>query len=72
MPIFAVSDLEAATAALEARGWRSNGEVVEVPNGPSLRFSDLSGNPYALLQNDRPDAMDRAYADEGSANAIRG
>jgi hypothetical protein len=72
MPIFAVADLEAARAQLEARGWQGEGDVFEVPNGPCLRFSHPSGNPYALLQNDRPDAMERAYADEGNANAIRG
>jgi predicted enzyme related to lactoylglutathione lyase len=72
MPILAVTDLEAAAASLKARGWRSEGDVFEVPNGPVLRFSDPSGNPYALLQNDRPDAMERAYADPGNGIAIRG
>ena len=36
------------------------------------RFADPSGNPYALFQNDRPEAMGRAYADKDNANAIRG
>jgi predicted enzyme related to lactoylglutathione lyase len=72
MPIFTVANLEAATAELTARGWQSEGEVFEVPNGPCVRFSDPSGNPYALLQDDRPDAMDKAYADPENANAIRG
>jgi hypothetical protein len=72
MPVFAVADLDAAAAELRARGWRSDGGVFEVPNGPCLCFTDGSGNRYALLQNDRPDAMVRAYADPGNANAIRG
>jgi hypothetical protein len=71
MPIFAVADLEAATAELQAGGWRREGEAFEVPNGPCIRFSDPSGNPYALLQDDRPDAMEKAYADPGNENAIR-
>jgi hypothetical protein len=72
MPVLAVPDLEAAATDLKARGWRSDGEVFEVPNGPCLRFADPSGNPYALFQNDRPEAMERAYADQDNANAIRG
>ena len=72
MPILAVPNLEVAAAELKTRGWRSEGDVFEVPNGPCLRFCDPSGNPYALLQNDRPDAMERAYSDPGNGNAIRG
>jgi predicted enzyme related to lactoylglutathione lyase len=72
MPVIAVADLDATAADLKARGWRSEGDRFEVPNGPCLRFTDPSGNQYALLQNDRPDAMERAYADKGNANAIRG
>lgn len=72
MPIIAVENLEAAAADLMARGWRGEGEAFEVPNGPCRRFTDPSGNPYALLQNDRPDAMERAYIDPANPNAIRG
>jgi predicted enzyme related to lactoylglutathione lyase len=72
MPVLAVADLEATVAALKARGWRSEGEAFGIPNGPCYRFADPSGNPYALFQNDRPEAMERAYADPDNANAIRG
>jgi predicted enzyme related to lactoylglutathione lyase len=72
MPILAVADLDAAAADLKARGWRNEGDPFEVPNGPCLRFTDPSGNPDALLQNDRPDAMERAYADPANPNALRG
>jgi hypothetical protein len=72
MPVLAVADLNAAIAALKARGWRSEGEAFEIPNGPCYRFADPSGNPCALFQNDRPEAMERAYADKDNANAIRG
>jgi predicted enzyme related to lactoylglutathione lyase len=72
MPIIAVADLEATAAVLKARGWQSDGAAFAVPNGPCRRFVDPSGNPFALLQNDRPDAMERAYADPTNARAIRG
>jgi predicted enzyme related to lactoylglutathione lyase len=72
LPVIAVGDLDAAAANLRARGWQSDGDVFEVPNGPCSCFTDPSGNRYALLQNDRPDALERAYADEQNPNAIRG
>jgi predicted enzyme related to lactoylglutathione lyase len=72
LPVFAVADLEAAAAGLKARGWQSDGDVFEVPNGPCLRFTDPSGNQFAILQDDRPDAMERAYADPANPNALRG
>ena len=72
MPVLAVDDLEATVAALRVRGWQSEGEAFEIPNGPCYRFTDPSGNPCALFQNDRPGAMERAYADKDNAHAIRG
>ena len=72
MPVLAVADLDATIAALKARGWQTEGEPFEIPNGPCYRFADPSGNPYALFQNDRPEAMELAYADKDNANAIRG
>src|SRR5947209_7984591 len=71
MPVLAVADLAATVAALQANGWQSIGEVFEIPNGPCYRFVDPSGNPLALFQNDRPDAMERSYADPNNANALR-
>lgn len=72
MPVLAVADLEAAAATLRDKGWKSEGEAFEIPNGLCYRFVDPSGNPYAIYQNDRPDAMERAYADQDNADAIRG
>ena len=72
MPVIAVAELDAAVAALTARGWRSDGERFEIPNGPCYRFTDPSGNPVAIFQNDRPGVMERSYADRTNANAIRG
>lgn len=71
MPVLSVADLDATIAALKAMGWQSEGEAFEIPNGPCYRFADPSGNPYALFQNNRPEAMDRAYVDMDNANAIR-
>jgi hypothetical protein len=45
--------------------------MFEIPNGPCYRFTDSSGNPQALIQNLRPDAMEKAYADPHNPNAIR-
>jgi hypothetical protein len=72
MPVLAVADLDATTAALKARGWQSEGEAFEIPNGTCYRFAYPSGNPYARFQNDRLEATDRAYADKDNANASRG
>ena len=58
MPIYAVANLAATAAGLAARGWKSLGPAFEVPDGPVLRFDDPSGNPFALLQLDRPGALE--------------
>jgi hypothetical protein len=34
-----------------------------VPDGPCLVLRDRSGNELALLQQDRPEAMEHAYQD---------
>jgi predicted enzyme related to lactoylglutathione lyase len=72
MPIFAVADLDATVTELRSRGWQSDGEPFGVPNGPCLCFVDPSGNRVAVLRNDRPEAMERSYADPDNTHAIRG
>ncbi len=71
MPVLSVVDLEATVVELRARGWQGEGEMFGIPNGPCYRFKDPSGNPYAIFQNDRPEAMDKAYADQENVKAIR-
>jgi predicted enzyme related to lactoylglutathione lyase len=71
MPILAVPDLDAAVADLKARGSQSVGEVFGIPNGPCCRLVDPSGNHLAIFQNDRPRAMEQAYADPENDNALR-
>jgi hypothetical protein len=53
LPVIVVPDLDAAIAALKARGWQCEGEPFEIPNGTCYRFADPSGYAYALFQNDR-------------------
>jgi predicted enzyme related to lactoylglutathione lyase len=53
MPVLAVADLSATVKELLARGWQSEGEAFEIPNGLCYRFADPSGNPFALFQDDR-------------------
>lgn len=57
IPIFEVKDLERAAKALRSKGWKPKGKPFEVPDGPVYRFDDPSGNPYAILEISRPDAM---------------
>ena len=71
MPILAVENLEATAEGLKGRGWQFEGDLFDIPNGPCCRFNDPSGNPFALFQDIRPDAMERAFADQGNPNAIR-
>jgi len=71
MPVLAVENLEVTVGELKKRCWQSEGEPFEIPNGPCYRFTDPSGNPLALFQNLRPNAMEQAYADTSNPNAIR-
>src|SRR3989442_2260652 len=52
--IFQVDDLQAVSKELRQKGLKSEGERFEIPEGPSFRFKDPSGNQLALLQITRP------------------
>jgi hypothetical protein len=41
------------------------------PEGDATALTDPSGTAIALLQVDRPGAMDAAYADEANTRAVR-
>jgi catechol 2,3-dioxygenase-like lactoylglutathione lyase family enzyme len=58
--IFEVDDIRDASRTLEERGWRSDGERFEVPDGPCINFEDRSGNEYAILEMRRPRILERA------------
>lgn len=57
LPIFAVPDLKAMVTAMKAGGWKPEGPIVEVPDGPVRLFKDPSGNEVALLEETRPNAF---------------
>ena len=68
LPIWAVSDLAEAQRRLTTAGCRSVGPLGS-PEGDAIVFEDPAGVEWALLQVDRPGAMDGAYAD--AANDAR-
>jgi catechol 2,3-dioxygenase-like lactoylglutathione lyase family enzyme len=70
MPVFQVKGLAATGRALKKRGWRPAGRRFEIPNGPCYRFDDPSGNPYALFEDVRPQAMPSAFADPANTHAV--
>jgi predicted enzyme related to lactoylglutathione lyase len=72
LPIFAVTDLDAAEKRLQGAGWAESATRVEVPDGPALVLRDPSGNEVALLHRVRPDAMPSSYRDPGNTHAVRG
>jgi predicted enzyme related to lactoylglutathione lyase len=71
LQIWAVGDLDGARRELEAAGFARSQRRVEVPDGPCLVLSDPSGNELALLEQVRPGAMAKAYADPANARAVR-
>ena len=60
LPIFAVPDLDAALAAL-GDGWTVDVGPMGTPEGPTCVVRTAGGSAIALLQLDRPDALDGAF-----------
>lgn len=71
LPIYAVDDLDGATTDLIAQGWSHEMGPMGTPEGPATLLCDASGTHVALLQVDRPGAMDGAYADQSNERAVR-
>jgi len=71
MPIMEVENLQKTVADLKQRGWLSDGDSFEIPNGPCYRFTDPSGNQMAIFENQRPQRMDQSFADPDNPNALR-
>jgi hypothetical protein len=71
LPIYAADDLDAAAAGLEGEGWALELGPMGTPEGPACVLRNGSGVAVALLQVQRPDVMDRAYADESNTHAVR-
>ena len=68
LPIFAVADLDAALAALGA-GWAVDVGPMGTPEGPTCVVRTAGGSAIALLQVDRPDALDAAFT-AGNPHAV--
>jgi hypothetical protein len=71
LPIYAVDDLDRSVAALDGSGWALDMGPVGTPEGPACVVRDDSGGAIALLQVERPNAMDSAYTDGANVHAVR-
>jgi hypothetical protein len=71
LPIYAVDDLSTAVHGLDGNGWSVELGPVGTPEGPATVLHDRSGATIALLQVDRPEAMETSYADPRSTHAVR-
>ena len=69
--VWAVTDLDAAAERLRGSGFEAHGETAGTPDGPVHVFRDPSGNEMGLLRQDRPNALDAAFADPTHENAVR-
>jgi catechol 2,3-dioxygenase-like lactoylglutathione lyase family enzyme len=61
LPLFEVEDLKATAKGLRARGWKADGDSVEIPPGPCYVFKDPSGNPIGIFENARPGLVAQAF-----------
>ena len=70
LPIYEVDDLDSSVARLERDGWTVEERSFGTPEGPAALLRTGSGIQLALLQVDRPLAMENAYSDEGNTHAV--
>ena len=71
LPIYAVDILDSVVVAMEADGWTVYERSFGTPEGQASLLSAPGGAEIALLQVDRPEAMETAYADEHNTHAVR-
>jgi hypothetical protein len=71
LPVFEVPDLRASVAALRRAGYRPASRRFEIPNGPCVLLRDPSENELALFEDERPNAMERAFANPENRHAVR-
>jgi hypothetical protein len=71
LPIYADDDLESAVAEMEATGWTAHMRSFGTPEGLASLLGGPGGAELAVLQVDRADAMESAYADEHNTHAVR-
>ena len=70
LPIYASDDLGRDVEALAEGGWTVDVGPVGTPEGPACVLRNSSGASIALLQVDRPDVMDGAYADQDNSHRV--
>ena len=70
LPIYAVDDLVAAVATLEGHGWSIEERSLGTPEGSAAVLHDPSGTQIALLEVERPDAMETSYANGANTHAV--
>jgi predicted enzyme related to lactoylglutathione lyase len=71
LPIWSVPDLDAAIERLRQSGFETQGESAGTPDGTVHVLRDPSGNEIGLLQQERPNALEAAFADPDHENAVR-
>ena len=71
LPIYAVDDLESSVTAMEGVGWTIEERSFGTPEGLAALLASPGGSQIALLQVDRPQAMENAYADATNTHAVR-
>ena len=70
LPIYQVDDLAAAVSQLAGAGWDVDAAALGTPEGPAAVLHDASGTELALLQVERPEAMEASYADPSNHHAV--
>jgi len=63
--VFEVGNLRASAKEFKSRGWQSEGEEFEIPNGPCYLFKDPSGNQMAIFQDVRPRLLESGFRGTG-------
>jgi hypothetical protein len=70
LPIYAIPDLDEAIVGLQTSSWIVELGPMGTPEGPACVLRTANGTTVALLQVDRPDAMENAYADETNSHRV--
>ena len=70
LPIYGTDDLGDLVATLERGGWVALAGPMGTPEGPARLVATPGGMTVALLQVDRPTAMEAAFADESNGHRV--
>lgn len=71
LPIYATDDLAATTRRLTTEGWRVELGPMGTPEGNATVLHNATGTAIAVLQVDRPRAMEDSFANPANDNAVR-